>query len=191
MFSRTAAELGRVDIVINNAGTAGGSGSATIVDMEDSLWHRTIDVNLNGSYHVSKAAARAMIGAGHGGIIINISSVAGRVGLADSGAYCASKFAVIGLTQQMALELAKYEIRVNCVCPGSVDTDMLEGTFRRTAERVGMGYEKVVSAVDRKIPLGRQGVPEEQAAAIAFLAGPDAAYITGQTLNVNGGLRMD
>jgi NAD(P)-dependent dehydrogenase (short-subunit alcohol dehydrogenase family) len=184
-------ELGGIDALVNNAGIPSGAGSTPIVEMDDELWYRTVDVNLNGVYLASKAAAREMIRGGKGGAIVNISSTAGRMGFADYGAYCATKFAVIGLTQQLALELAKDGIRVNCVCPGSTDTDMMDGTFKRTAGRTGTDFASVKSGVRNFIPMNRQGRAEEQAAAVAFLVGPDASYVTGPTLNVDGGLRMD
>ena len=128
---------------------------------------------------------------GNGGCIVNISSMAGRQGLANYGAYCATKWAMIGLTQQLALELASDRIRVNCVCPGSTDTDMMDGTFGRTAARIGTTAEIAKKGTASRIPWGRQGHVSEQAAAVAYLASDDAGYITGQTLNVDGGLRMD
>ena len=98
---------------------------------------------------------------------------------------------MIGLTQQLAIELAPHGIRVNCVCPGSTDTDMMDGTFGRTAARFDIDREAARKGAISRIPMGRQGQVDEQAAAVAFLASDDARYITGQTLNVDGGLRMD
>jgi 3-oxoacyl-[acyl-carrier protein] reductase/meso-butanediol dehydrogenase/(S,S)-butanediol dehydrogenase/diacetyl reductase len=98
---------------------------------------------------------------------------------------------MLGLTQQLALELAKHGILVNCVCPGSTDTDMMDGTFRRTAERWGLPAGAPKEGTIHRIPLGRQGRPEDQAAVVAFLASEDSAYMTGQTINVDGGIRMD
>lgn len=191
LMAATIAEFGRLDAIINNAGTASGAGANPIIDMDDEVWYRTVDINLNGVYLVSKLGAREMIKAGNGGSIINISSMAGRVGMANYGAYCATKFGVIGLTQQMALELARKNIRVNCLCPGSTDSDMMDGTFQRLADRSKTDFDRIKTGVAKSIPLGRQGHVDEQASVISFLIGPDSSFMTGQTLNVDGGARMD
>ncbi|MFL6603450.1 MAG: SDR family NAD(P)-dependent oxidoreductase [Steroidobacteraceae bacterium] len=192
LFELAERQLGTVHAIINNAGVAGGAGSAAIADLDYAEWQRTIDVNLNGVFLVSKRAARGLIAAGKPGAIVNLSSLAGRVGMAWYGGYCASKFAVIGLTQQMALELARNSVRVNCVCPGTIDTDMMDGTFARMAGRIGKSSAaQIKESVARSVPLRRQGMPQELAAVISFLLGPEASYITGQTINVDGGVRMD
>ena len=190
--ARAQREIGPITGLVNNAGIASEAAAASILDMEDELWHRTIDINLNGVYNMVKIVGREMRTNGKGGAIVNISSLAGRMGFANYGGYCASKFGVVGLTQQLAMELAQHDIRVNCICPGSIDSDMLDGTMGRKAEIAGMGLEEFKAQYNLGIiPMNRRGKPAEQAAAAAFLLGPDAGYITGQTLNVDGGYRMD
>jgi 3-oxoacyl-[acyl-carrier protein] reductase/meso-butanediol dehydrogenase/(S,S)-butanediol dehydrogenase/diacetyl reductase len=183
--------FGRLDILVNNAALPSEAGAAPILDVADEVWYRTVDVNLNGLFLVTQVGGRAIRDGGRGGCIVNISSMAGRQGLPNYGAYCATKWGMIGLTQQLAIELAPHGIRVNCVCPGSTDTDMMDGTFGRTAARFSIDREQARRGAVARIPMGRQGRVEEQAAAVAFLASDDATYITGQTLNVDGGLRMD
>jgi len=187
----TQSKFGRLDILVNNASLPSEAGIASILDMDDDVWFSTVEVNLNGIYRVTRACGRIMRDAGNGGCIINMSSTAGRVGLRNYGAYCATKFGVIGLTQQLALELAPYRIRVNCVCPGSTSTDMMDGTIHRTASAIGKSDDVIRQQIVRQVPIKRQGEAIDQAAAVAFLASSDASYITGQTLNVDGGLRMD
>jgi NAD(P)-dependent dehydrogenase (short-subunit alcohol dehydrogenase family) len=191
LTSAVADAFGRCDVLVNNAALPSEAGAAPILDMEDDNWFRTVDVNLNGLYLVTRGLGRLMRGAGDGGCIVNISSAAGRVGLANYGAYCATKWAMVGLTQQLALELASDSIRVNCICPGSTDTDMMDSTFQRGADIAGVSFDKVKASIGPRVPMGRQGRAEEQAAAVAFLASDDASYITGQTLNVDGGMRFD
>ncbi|HLB26188.1 MAG TPA: 3-oxoacyl-ACP reductase family protein [Dehalococcoidia bacterium] len=190
MVERTRAELGRIDVLVNNAGLALVSGKKSLWEMDDEEWYREIDVNLNGVYHCCKAVAAALVEQGEGGKIINISSLAGREAQPQYGGYTPAKFAVIGLTQMLAKELAPHGVNVNAVCPGSTDTDMMDGTFRRTGERMGVPFEMVKEGVKRFIPLGRQADPSEIAAVVAYLASPLAGYITGQAVNVDGGLVM-
>ena len=190
MADRTLAELGRIDILVNNAGLALVSGKQDLWDVDEDDWYREIDVNLNGVFHCCKAVARALVDQKEGGRIINISSLAGRVGQPQYGGYTPAKFAVVGLTQGLALELAPHNVTVNCIAPGSTDTDMMDGTFRRTGERMNIPFEMVKMGVARFIPLGRQADPTEIAAVVSYLASPAAAYITGQTINVDGGIVM-
>ena len=190
MVDQTVAELGRIDILVNNAGLALVSGKKNLWETEDEEWLAEIDVNLNGVYQCCKAVAKALIEQGEGGRIINISSLAGRVAQPQYGGYTPAKFAVIGLTQMLALELAPHRVTVNAVCPGSTDTDMMDGTFRRTGERMGVPFEMVKEGVKRFIPLGRQADPAEIASVVAYLASPSSAYITGQAINVDGGIVM-
>ena len=184
------AELGGIDILVNNAALPSLAGAAPILEMTDENWYETVDVNLHGLYHTIRAVGREMVKGG-GGSIINISSTAGRIGIPNYGAYCATKWAMHGLTQQLALELAKDNIRVNIVCPGSTDTDMMDGTFGRYDEVAGAEPGTSKAAIRRALLMGRQATVEEQAAVVAFLASDDSSYMTGQALNVDGGSRMD
>ena len=190
MVDLTVAKLGRIDILVNNAGLALVAGKKNLWETEDDEWYREIDVNLNGVYHCCKAVAKALVECGEGGKIVNISSLAGRVAQPQYGGYTPAKFGVVGLTQMLALELAPHRVNVNAVCPGSTDTDMMDGTFRRTGERMGIPFEMVKQGVKAFIPLGRQGEPAEIAAVVAYLCSPLADYITSQAINVDGGILM-
>ncbi|MCH7999413.1 MAG: SDR family oxidoreductase [Chloroflexi bacterium] len=190
MVKRTQAELGRIDVLVSNAGLAIVSGKRSLWEMDDEEWRREVDVNLNGVYLCCKAVAAVLVERGEGGKIVNVSSSAGRRAQPQYGGYTPAKFGVIGLTQMLAKELAPHRVNVNAVCPGSTDTDMMDGTFRRTGERMGIPFEMVKQGVKRFIPLGRQADPAEIAAVVAYLASPQADYITGQAISVDGGLVM-
>jgi 3-oxoacyl-[acyl-carrier protein] reductase/meso-butanediol dehydrogenase/(S,S)-butanediol dehydrogenase/diacetyl reductase len=187
---RVREELGRVDILVNNAGLALVSGKKGLWEMEDEEWFREIDVNLHGVYHCCRAVIPTMLDQGEGGRIINMSSLAGREGQAQYGGYTPAKFAVVGLTQMLAKELAPHKITVNAVCPGSTDTDMMDGTFGRTEARMGLPQGAIKQMVRTFIPLGRQAEPPEMAGIVAYLASDAAAYITGQSVLVDGGILM-
>ena len=153
---------------------------------------RTLRVNLRGVFLTGQAAARAMVRAGAGGCIVNVASMAGKQGkvpfLSD---YVASKFGVVGLTQAMAVELAQHGIRVNSVCPGYVVTPMQERELAWEAELRGTTPEAVSSLYVADTPLGRLEQPADVARAVAFLVSDDAAFVTGESLAVNGGAFMD
>ncbi len=190
MVDAARREFGRVDILVNNAGLALVSGKKSLWEMDDDEWYREIDVNLHGVYHCCKAAAKVLVEQDEGGRIINISSLAGREGQAQYGGYTPAKFAVVGLTQMLAKELAPHKVTVNALCPGSTDTDMMDGTFQRTGDRMGIPFDAIKQGVRFFIPLGRQAEPREMASVVAFLASPAADYITGQSVNVDGGILM-
>ncbi len=182
--------FGRIDILVNNAGKSY-SGDRALWEIDDEEWYQVVDVNLHGVYRCCRAVIPTLLEAKRGGRIVNISSTAGRMGMAYYGAYSATKFGVIGLTQQLAQELASHGVTVNCIAPGSVDTDMMDDTFGRMARRMGLEFDQIKAGVAHSTPLGRQGQPADIAAAVAFLCSDDASWITGQTLNVNGGMPMD
>ena len=173
--ARILEDFGRVDILVNNAGVTR-DGLSMRMSLED--WETVIDTNLKGAFSFAQAIMRAMIKQ-RSGRIINISSVAGLTGNAGQANYAASKAGLIGLTKTLARELASRGITVNAVAPGFIVTDM-----------TGVLSEQVKEAVLAKIPLGKFGESEDIAAAVAFLASPEAKYITGQVLTVDGGMVM-
>lgn len=191
MINSIASEFGRLDIIVNNAGVPSDAGASPILDTDEDVWYQTMDVNVNGVFLVSKYGGRLMRDSNNGGAIVMIASLAGRVGLEDYGAYCASKFGVIGFTQQLALELAKTGIRVNCVSPGSHDTDMMDGTIARASEKHQLPDGSFREQLENFIPMGRQGDVSELASVVSFMCSKDASYVTGQTINVDGGARLD
>ena len=173
MIDRVIDDFGRIDIVVNNAGIWEYNQIDTMTS--DDL-KRTIDINVLGSFYPLMAAVPYMKKQ-KSGVLINISSTAGQRGEAFHSPYAASKGAVISLTKSLATELAAYNIRVNCVAPGWVDTDMSRPSLE----------EEDAFEIIRQIPLGRVGTPEEMAGPILFLASEAASFITGEILNVNGG----
>lgn len=187
LASHVRAELGSIDVLVNNAGL---SGRTPIVEMSDRAWDSMIAVNLTGVQRTTRAVARVMKEQGSGSII-SVSSVAGRQGKANMTHYSATKFAVIGFTQALALELGSTGIRVNAVCPGMVRTAMWEDELTEIAEAQGISTEEAWQGVLDQIPLGRPQTPEDIGTAAAFLASRLAQNITGQALNVCGGFALN
>lgn len=190
-FDRAISELGVPTIIVNNAAAPSERGQIALVDLEMSRWQRTIDVNLTGAFLVARTGAAHMLRAGLGGSIINIGSTTGRVPIPNFGAYCVAKFGLIGLTQQLSQELAGASIRVNCVCPGTTDTDLMASAQKQAERDPGGEVAQMLAAVKSTIPMRRVSAPAEQAAVVSFLASHAASYITGQSINVDGGTRMD
>jgi sorbitol-6-phosphate 2-dehydrogenase len=178
----------RLDVLVSNAGILK-AGDVTEFDAAD--WRSVIDVNLVGYFLCAKHAARAMKERG-GGAIVQINSKSGRVGSFRNSAYAASKFGGIGLTQSLALELAPYKIRVNAVCPGNLlDSPLwVDSLYAQYAEKWGMSKEEVRAKYIAQVPLGRGCEYGDVTAAVLFLASDQAAYITGQALNIDGGQVM-
>ena len=178
MTGRAVKAFGKLDILVSNAGW---DRAAPFIETDEDLWDRVIAINYRGHLAATHAALPHMI-EGSWGRIVTVASDAGRVGSSGEVVYSGAKGAVIAFTKGLAREVARQGINVNCVAPGLIDTPLLAG--------ITEGHEKLIGAIVRSIPLGRTGVPEEIAAAICFFVSPDAAYITGQTLSVNGGLTM-
>ncbi|MBA7642963.1 3-oxoacyl-[acyl-carrier-protein] reductase FabG [subsurface metagenome] len=184
MVDKTIEKFGRIDILVNNAGV---SSMAPVVGLEEKKWDVTMDINAKGQFLCSRAVAKHMIKQ-RSGKIINNASLAAKQGARFLAHYSASKFAVLGLTYTMALELAPYNITVNAFCPGFVQTDMIKREYKWEAELRGITVDEIRDEVLSTIPLGRLAQPEEIARVVAFLASKDADYLTGQAININGGM---
>jgi NAD(P)-dependent dehydrogenase (short-subunit alcohol dehydrogenase family) len=181
--------LGPLAAWVSNAGI---SSMRPFVDLTEEDWDSNLAVNAKGPFLCGQVAARRLIEQGGGGTIVNVASMAGKRGAAPYLAhYVASKFAVVGLTQAMALELAPHGIRVNSVCPGYVATAMQERELAWEAELRGTTPEAVREDWISDTPMGRLETPEDVAGVVAFLVGPDAAFMTGESVAVNGGAHMD
>ncbi len=178
---RAVEEFGRVDILINNAAAARGPDRVPLLDLDPEVFQRVLDIKVTGSYLMTKWFVEQVVAQGEGGKIVNISSSAGKRGSANTLAYNAANFAVVGMTQGLARELGPQGINVNCVCPGAVDTHRMDDlgrseTWQRMAERT---------------PIGRNGTDEEVGDFIAYLCTHAASWIQGQSININGGTLVE
>lgn len=190
MFRQLLERFGRVDILVNNAASRPGRDRALVVDLDEDAWDLVQRVNVRGTFLCSRAAARAMIRQGHGGKIIVMSSTKGRQGAVKHAAYAASKFALIGFVQSLALELAPHRIHVNAICPGSVDTERLQSiaeALDAEGASAGDAHARMLAERAAEIPLGRIADAADIANVAAFLASADSDYMTGASLMVSGG----
>ncbi len=188
LVAQALGEFGKIDILVNNAGVVR---EILFVDIEEKDWDLVNNVNARGVYLVTRAVVPHMIAARYGKIV-NISSRAGKEAQIGLSHYSASKFAVIGLTQALAKELAEYDINVNAICPGILRTFMWERVILDArAKRQGLTKEQVFESWINRIPLRRPQVPEDIANVVLFLSSPVSRNITGEAINVSGGLRMD
>jgi 3-oxoacyl-[acyl-carrier protein] reductase len=175
LIEATVKEFGRLDILVNNAGI---TNDQLAMRMKDEDWDAVLDTNLKAVFRLARAVLRPMMKA-RGGRIVNITSVVGSTGNPGQLNYAAAKAGVAGMTRALAREIGSRNITVNCVAPGFIDTDMTKSL-----------PDEQQAALKSQIPLGRLGSPDDIAQAVAFLASPQAGYITGTTLHVNGGMYM-
>jgi meso-butanediol dehydrogenase/(S,S)-butanediol dehydrogenase/diacetyl reductase len=195
LVEKTVEKFGKIDILINAAGIIGPR-MVPVLDIPTEEWQKLFNVNIFGTYNCAKAVAKQMIKQGNGGKIVNFASVDGkRVAREGFGGYNVSKFGVIGLTQVLAFELAKYKINVNAVCPGIIATEISGGAKIRSMLKSGMTLQEAVNACWppeylSSIAIGRVALPEEIAPLVTFLASPAADYMTGQSINFDGGMLM-
>ncbi len=175
---RVLDELGQVDVVVNNAGAARGDDRVPVVDLPVEQWRTVIDVNLNGTFYMSRTFGQHLVAQGNGGSIVNISSIGGKLMAARTAAYAASKAGIHALTSAMASELGGDGVRVNAICPGIIDTFRLDDIPRG---------ERWDAMVERQIPLGRAGTGEDIAWMAVYLCSDQGSWITGQLYTVDGG----
>jgi 3-oxoacyl-[acyl-carrier protein] reductase len=178
LAARTIDELGRVDIVVNNAGASRGEDRKPVIDLDPALWRTVIDVNLTGSFLMSKVFGRLLVDGGRGGSIVNISSIAGKVLPPSTAAYASSKAGLQALTACMSGEVGQFGVRVNAICPGVIDTSRMDDLGR------GEVWDQLVAT---RIPMGRAGTGEDIAYTVLYLCSDQGAWVTGQSWNVDGG----
>lgn len=189
LIDRTVERFGGVDVFVNNAGI--GFMMRPLLEVEPADWDKVIAVNLSGAFYCTQAAARAMVALGRGGRIINIASQAAKTGFPHLPAYVSSKHGMVGLTRAAAVELGRHGVTVNAVCPNHVTTGL--GAEQNAYFSKLLGFDSVeayLASMAAKNPLGRPGLAGDTAAACAWLASDDAAYVTGEALNVSGGEEM-
>jgi NAD(P)-dependent dehydrogenase (short-subunit alcohol dehydrogenase family) len=186
MVEQTRTEFGRIDILVNNAGIYR---AAETLDVTEEHWDAVMNINAKAVFFASQAVLPTMI-AQKRGAIVSLASMAGKIGSRANLPYNASKAAVISMTKSLALAHAADGVRVNCVCPGFVETDMWASVVREQAALLQQSAEEFTRRRVRQIPLGRMETPEDVANVIGFLVSPRAGYMTGQALSVDGGLVM-
>jgi NAD(P)-dependent dehydrogenase (short-subunit alcohol dehydrogenase family) len=179
----TLSALGGLDIMVCNAGVIA---VTPITEMSFTEWKHVMDTNIDSVFLAARAAARAMIAQGTGGTIITAASGAGRRGVPNLAHYCASKAAIINFTQTLAIELAPHGIRANSYVPGHIETPFWGGIAAGFAKRWDKSPEEVIATFRASVPAGRFGTPDDVAATVSWLATPDAAYISGQAIAMNG-----
>jgi NAD(P)-dependent dehydrogenase (short-subunit alcohol dehydrogenase family) len=181
----------KIDILVHCAAIHGPA-TTPIAELAEEDWRTILDVNLTGAFLISKAVAKSMIGRGEGGKIVIFASMAGTHGVPGSGAYCASKWGVIGLVKTLALELAPHKINVNAINPGAIVTNIMDEAFAKIAEAQGITWDEARERDHEKmsagIPLGRMGTTDDIAELVLFLVSDQSSYITGEAIGIGGGL---
>ena len=173
--------LGRIDILINNAAVARGEDRTPIESLDPDLFQRVVDVKLRGAFLCTRAVVKRLYAQNAGGKIVNVASIAGKRGGANTLAYCAANFGIVGMTQSMAREFGPHGINVNCVCPGPVDTSRMDDVRPSDATTARVGAD----------PIARWGTDDEVGAFIAYLCTDAASWIQGQSINQDGGVVME
>jgi NAD(P)-dependent dehydrogenase (short-subunit alcohol dehydrogenase family) len=190
--AKTLKEFGKIDILVHCGGIRGAM-TTPIVELSDEEWKAIIDINLTGSFLISRAVARTMIPDGEGRKIVLIGSKAATQGYAGSSGYCASKHGILGLGRTLAAELAQYKINVNIINPGGFDTNLRDQEIIKRAKAQGVSLAEAIEQESKKsgpgprVPLGRLGRPEEIADLVFFLVSDQSTYITGKAIDIDGG----
>jgi len=190
--AKSLKEFGKIDILVHCGGIRG-SMTTPIIELTEDEWKSTLDINLTGSFLISKAVARTMVPDGEGKKIVLIGSMAALKGYAGSAGYCASKHGILGLGRTLAAELAQYKINVNVINPGGFETNLRDEEIIKSAKERGISLEQAVEEESKKtgpsgIPLGRLGKPEEVADLVFFLVSDQSKYITGEAILIGGGV---
>ena len=189
-IAKAIERFGRIDILAHCAAIRGPM-TTPLVKLSEGEWRTILDINLTGAFFISTAVAKNMVARGEGGKIVLVSSLAGNRGVPGSGAYCASKWGVIGLVKTLALELAAYKINVNALNPGTFGTHLRDENYVQLAQAEGITLSEFRERYDKqmiaKVPLGRMGTPEDIADLVLFLISDHSSYITGQAIDICGG----
>jgi NAD(P)-dependent dehydrogenase (short-subunit alcohol dehydrogenase family) len=194
MIQQTIQTFNKIDILVNNAASTPGLDRVPVIELKEDVWDYVLRINAKGTFLCCKAVSQILIKQGYGGKIINMSSVSGINGVANFGAYCASKFAVRGLTQVLAKELGPHDIQVNAICPGMIVTERTQ-EIAKALSKEGVSIEEFIQEDKKKLiartPLGKIATPNDIAQIAAFLASSESNLITGKSFTVDGGATMN
>ena len=194
MIQQTIQTFNKIDILVNNAASNPGLDRVPVIELKEDVWDYVLRINAKGTFLCCKAVSQILIKQGYGGKIINMSSVSGINGVANFGAYCASKFAVRGLTQVLAKELGPHDIQVNAICPGMIETERTQ-EIAKALSKEGVSIEEFIQEDKKKViattPLGKIATPNDIAQIAAFLASSESNLITGKSFTVDGGATMN